>query len=586
MGHVGLPGIWHGKEEGADDFFESNSGIPTLPHLSGVMGTHGVYRHFSVSEQTALMIGEGKHGLWRVQENGMIREYRRPGMPGLRETDGDYNDANVLAADRTLLEVIRESYSPFLPEESWGGYKYPDEQYDDVNNWLNWIDLSIYHPKYEGKYEDHVPIDLPHYYCTMSGNEFRHAFNAWHYAVGQPRGNQVGPLGKRAGLDLNELYTNVLRFELFEDAGVWINAGEADSYPFHTRADTETESQDVRYRRVDAKSTALEVYLFERPFFNVPYLFVTAVLDHPTGSTYVRPNGPYWDQLIARGLTGGLNTVPEHYPVASVEGWGDDEADGEVTMVGLPVYGQHHPDQLTHGKRGGACPNRGGDWGRYPWGGDSGSGWPTQYQEITPICDAVVLDIKLWANLAIETWNDPAFVSGSAGYPGDTAVQFHADANVYGEYTDPWLVETGAVNPYKMELTSDGAYVDGQPASDDSRVTFRLDFGEDGFFQTAQEVPGLQSPTEKVMGVDVIVEPRSVAEARVNLAAFEQMKIALTEKLCDTCPECEECEYYPKRITKCRKIKSGQECASQVHCEVLMGRKGFKRCIDVEDNDL
>ena len=32
---------------------------------------------------------------------------------------------------------------------------------------LNWIDLPIYHEKFTRKYENHVPIDTPAYYCQV-----------------------------------------------------------------------------------------------------------------------------------------------------------------------------------------------------------------------------------------------------------------------------------------------------------------------------------------------------------------------------------------------------------------------------------
>ena len=58
----------------------------------------------------------------------------------------------------------------------------------------------------------------------MSGPEFPNATEAWAYAAKQPNANKVGPLGRRAGLDVSEHYTNVIRFELFPDA----NKGSGD----------------------------------------------------------------------------------------------------------------------------------------------------------------------------------------------------------------------------------------------------------------------------------------------------------------------------------------------------------------------
>ena len=58
--YSGSAGTQHGKSDEDPDFYETNSGIPHLPTLSGFMGTHGTYRFLTIHEQTALLIGEGK----------------------------------------------------------------------------------------------------------------------------------------------------------------------------------------------------------------------------------------------------------------------------------------------------------------------------------------------------------------------------------------------------------------------------------------------------------------------------------------------------------------------------------------------
>lgn len=63
----------------------THSKIPHLPVFSGYMNTNYTYRFVNVVEQTMTMIGEGKHGLWRVQDNGTIREYRRKDTAGLKD---------------------------------------------------------------------------------------------------------------------------------------------------------------------------------------------------------------------------------------------------------------------------------------------------------------------------------------------------------------------------------------------------------------------------------------------------------------------------------------------------------------------
>ena len=121
----------------------------------------GTYRMFNIFEQTVVFFGEPKLGLWRIQENGFIREYRRYAKNGLRET-ADPNDPNLPWSD---FEVIKNNYASYMPADNTL-YKYPDDE--TWNGYFQYLDLSIYHPKYEGKYDNHVPIDLPHFYVTIS----------------------------------------------------------------------------------------------------------------------------------------------------------------------------------------------------------------------------------------------------------------------------------------------------------------------------------------------------------------------------------------------------------------------------------
>jgi len=181
---------------------KTHSQIPHLPFYTGYMSTNYTYRFVTVAEQVLTMIGEGKHGLWRVQENGTVREYLKKGASGLPATAD-------LAAKENLAK-IESDYSAYLPEESWSGYKYPDEKLGKDGQ-LNFIDLPISHPKYKGKYAKHEPIELPNFYCTMSENDYPYAKQAMNFAFNQPGANKIGPLGKRAGLDVKENYTNVLR---------------------------------------------------------------------------------------------------------------------------------------------------------------------------------------------------------------------------------------------------------------------------------------------------------------------------------------------------------------------------------------
>ena len=145
-----------------------------------------------IREQTATLIGEAKHGLWRIQDNGHIREYRKYGKDGLRD-NLDPNDPSLSPSN---LEIINHHYTSYSPTDKTL-YKYPNDTVK--NGYLQYMDLSIYHPKYEGKYNDHEPIDLAHLYCILSGQDYPHLWRAWQYASMQPKMNKIGPLGKRAG---------------------------------------------------------------------------------------------------------------------------------------------------------------------------------------------------------------------------------------------------------------------------------------------------------------------------------------------------------------------------------------------------
>ena len=400
----------------------THSKIPHLPVYMGYMQTNDTYRFINVAEQVFTMIGEGKHGLWRVQENGMIREYRRSGALGL--------PANADLSDPVNLSVIRQDYSHYLPEEGSAGYKDPSERVDSQGR-LNFIDLPITHPKYGGKYRRHVPIDLPHWYCTMSNEGFPYARKAMEFAFAQPGANRIGPLGKRAGLDIKELYTNVVRLYPFPDARLWVNVGD----------DT-----NVRWKAVDAKRTMAEFYLYERPFFNAPYLFLTVVLDNKGNRDfrYVRPDGPYYEDL--RGRTTGLKTSLTLNPRFHL-------ADGGTrSITGTKLYGVHHPNRPAEfgESGGGACPMRGGDWNGYPETA-GGAGWPTQYEEATPLCDGLLVDIKFFANLDGVGWDSESKYLANAGV-GTRRVTYTMQPGFYGRFSDPYHTSRGVENPQATSI--------------------------------------------------------------------------------------------------------------------------------------
>lgn len=426
---------------------ETNSFIPHLPVYYGYVATHGTFRFFSVIEQVLTVIGEGKHGLWRIHDNGHVREYLASGEVGL--------EAGSDVMDEALFDTINASYSHFLEDESWSGYKYPDQEFSEDGNTMNWVDLPISHPKYQGKYDDHPPIDLPHFYCTMSQHRFPFASEVWEFLSAQPKANEIGPLGIRAGLDIKELYPNVVRLEHFPDARTWINVGVGDDetdYYTQQSFDAGT-AQTVNYQAADTSKTAAEYYMIERPFFNEPYLFITAVFENEDNDdfSYIRPDGLYYQHLLDRGYDNIKTTVTEN-PRFHLESYGDEEA---YPAIGTPLYGVNHPNRREALMNGGACPLRGGDWAYYPFG-NAGAGWPTNYEEISPLCDAVIIDVKCWYNLAVDTWNDPNLFLGNAGF-GTENVTYFMDANLYGFYSDPYL--ENFTNPYAIDMTSDGEFL-------------------------------------------------------------------------------------------------------------------------------
>ena len=399
----------------------THSKIPHLPIYSGYMSTNYTYRFVNVVEQTMTMIGEGKHGLWRVQDNGMVREYRKKDAQGLKDGADLFDEGN--------MAIVESDYASYIPEESWGGYKHPHQRVSE-EGYLNFIDVPLHHPKYKGKYADHVAIDLPHFYCTMSANQYPYARKAIDYAFNQPGANQVGPLGKRAGLDVDELYTKVLRVNLFPDARAWVNVGGE-------------EESSVDWQAVDVSKTNAEFYLIERPFFNEPYLFITAVFDNPDNQDfqYVRPSGDYFQHVKELGQD--VKTEVTYEPRFHLE-------NGTMAAAkGLPLYGVHHPDRAAFGG-GGACPLKGGDWSNYPKT-TGAAGWPTNYEEITPLCDGVLVDIKFFANLDGQEWTDPSKYLANAGH-GMQEMTYKIQPGEYGVYTDPYNIEKGEKNPHAKDL--------------------------------------------------------------------------------------------------------------------------------------
>ena len=138
------------------------------------MGTHGTYRFLSMHQKTALLIGETKHGFWRYQENGFIRVYRVDGKAGIpldnktsNFTDISNRSSNEDEQTKRFLDILEGNYNSIDPTKKFN-YHFGNESESDGEHWLNWIDLPIYHAKFDKKYKDHDPIDLSVYYCQVS----------------------------------------------------------------------------------------------------------------------------------------------------------------------------------------------------------------------------------------------------------------------------------------------------------------------------------------------------------------------------------------------------------------------------------
>ena len=119
----------------------------------------------------------------------------------------------------------------------------------------------------------------------------------------------------------------------------------------------------------------------------------------------------------------------------------------------------------------------------YPWG-DAGSGFPTNYEEITPLCDGFVIDIKTWANMD-KSWNNERMFLGNAGHPyiNQTTVMYQAHANYYGKFTDPYNVKNNITNPHELDFTGTHKVQEDPGLGNESNVPvvdFFLDFGKFG----------------------------------------------------------------------------------------------------------
>jgi len=484
--------LWYVGSKGAQDggYYDiANNEVPLLPNQHGYMLTSGTPRFLSVVEQTLTVIGESKHGMWRIQESGFIREYRvkdKRGLVAAAETQA--RDPQTVSTAQ--LATLQTEYAAWQPDVVFGGgadtggYRYPGDQVDGSDDTLTYIDLPIHHPKYAGKYDDHVPIDLPSYYCTMSaGNEVGDiASQFYEYLVKQPGANEVGPLGKRAGLDLDELHPGIVRMYHIPGSEAWANVGigSATDVLSQSRWNGGERTQTINYRPIDTDAVAAEYYVYMRPFFNIRYLFITAVFDN---TPYIRPDGLYYQHIQSRVAAGLAYTIPitiPWNPEFPVKGYSRDGTNS-LAIYGQRGYGIHHNNRPKFGHAGSQCPDKGGDWGKWPYTMDQGGGWPTQYQEIGPLCDAVVVDLRFYAQLGVADKGALKYYLPNANQ-GTNILPYHLDLQRSGTFTDPYLTANNITNQHALDTTPDGVVVDSAPMATD---TFFLDFGMQGHYAPA-----------------------------------------------------------------------------------------------------
>ena len=142
----------------------------------------------------------------------------------------------------------------------------------------------------------------------------------------QPEANKIGPLGKRAGIDVQENFSDVVRFKFFPDAGVWANIGQGneqtDKMP-QTLEELTSRAQTVNFQRIDLSKVDVELYVMERGYHNgndtyLSTLFVLLDKENPEQHSYIRPEGRYYDGLVSRGHE-ILNTVENNAPALPIE---------------------------------------------------------------------------------------------------------------------------------------------------------------------------------------------------------------------------------------------------------------------------
>jgi hypothetical protein len=384
---------------------------PHLPACDGYVTTWGYfYRYLTVRQQLFMILGEAKHGLWRIQESGSIRVYLRKGTVGVKPSES--HDSQVLH---------NYSYSLDASERYTGSV------------YARYLDLPFSH-KLFGLRDVGTP-DLPYFYCTLSEENFESARSIWEYVTSQPGVNAVGPLGKRAGLGMKVIFPRIVRVHLMPNASIWINSGMFDKKSLET---------NVSLNILDLAKNDVEVYLVERvSTLNVVVIIDSVELEYQRGTASTIPFSPR------------VNTTK-----------------GIKTLVGFPGSGMHHVNRLDFTKSGGLCPQKGGDFSNYP--GPSGSGFVNNLEEITPLCDSVLIDLFLYANLGGYQWNEDRYMTANAPL-GTRSMQYTVEMGNYGVFTDPFLVDGDVTNPQQI-LANETDY------SDMKVARFKVNYEEVGTY--------------------------------------------------------------------------------------------------------
>ena len=293
------------------------------------------------------MIGEGKHGLWRVQETARIREYL------WRRRDRACPRAPIRSTRRARDRSQRD-YASFLPE--------PAGTATVSRRALSRLPAAHLrrpadHPSRSTRAAttSHPPIDCPTptARCRRRNSPTRGGARLRLRPAGA---NRVGPLGRRAGFDIRENYTRVLQAE-----------PSADARSGSTLARHGEDVLHVDWEAIDTSRTAAEYYLVERPFFNKPYLFIAAC---STTRTTTTPATSATRRASSRAAKAdGRKTEVTPAPRFHL-------ATGETAPAGRPAALRRPPPRPHRLRRWRRLPAQGRRLG--PLSRDlGGSGWPT-----------------------------------------------------------------------------------------------------------------------------------------------------------------------------------------------------------------